>query len=187
MRTHFAILVQIILSLVLIVTSIFTPSIRIFLFNHLQWVIIGMCITGILYVQVLKSIYKEGKRLKTKIKNQSQLIDTLLISGSIHGRILKDIAIPELFEHNPDEFISRLHALGFGTSELINLGIDRKIIAHYELYYYIGKAKEQQELLNAHKKANIDEPVINNTPIIKEITSGDAESLTHPLRSVSNG
>jgi hypothetical protein len=142
MRTHFANVVQIILSLVLIVTSIFTPSIRIFLFNHLQWVIIGICITGILYVQILKAIYREGKRLRAKIRNQTQLIDTLLISSSIHGRILKDIAIPELFEQNADEFTSRLHASGISTRELVNLGIDRNIIAHYELYYYIGKAKE---------------------------------------------
>ena len=187
MRMHFATVVQIILSLILIVTSIFTPAIRIFLFNHLQWVIIGICITGILYVQMLKAIYREGKRLRTKIRNQTQLIDTLLISSSIHGRILKHIAIPELFEQNADGFISRLHASGIGTSELINFGVDRNIIAHYELYYYIGKAKEQQEVLNTHKKVNTDEPVISNTPIIKEITSGEPESSIHTLRPVSNG
>ena len=187
MRAHYATMVQIVLSLILTATSIFTPTIRIFLFNHLQWVVIGFCITGILYIQVLKAIYREGKRLKTKIKNQSQLIDTLLISGSIQGRILKEIVIPELFEHNADEFISRLHASGISTGELINYGIDRKIIAHYELYYYIGKAKEQQELLNAHKKANTDEPIISNTPLIKEISSGEAESPAYPLRPVSAG
>ena len=186
MRTHYATLVQIVLSLIFIVTSIATPSIRIFLFNHLQWVLIGICICGILYLQVLKVIYSEGRRLKTKIKNQSQLIDTLLMSGSIHGRILKDIVIPELFEHNADEFISRLHASGISTGELVNYGIDRKIIAHYELYYYIGKAKEQQELLNAHMKANTDEPIITSTPVIKEISGGEAESTTY-LRPVSAG
>ena len=187
MRTRYAILVQIVLSLILIATSIVTPTIRKFLFNHLQWVIIGICIIGILYVQMLKVIYSEGKKLKAKIKNQSQLIDTLLISGSIHGRILKEIVIPELFEHNADEFIARLHASGISTGELINYGIDRKIIAHYELYYYIGKAKEQQELLNAHKKANTDDPIISNTPVIKEISSGEAETPAYPLRPVSAG
>jgi hypothetical protein len=187
MRTHYANLVQIVLSLILVAAAIVTPTIRIFLFNHLQWVIIGICITGILYVQVLKVIYGEGKRLKAKIKNQSQLIDTLLISGSLQGRILKDIVIPEMFERNADEFISKLHESGISTAELINFGIDRKIIAHYELYYYIGKAKEQQELLNAHKKANTDEPMISNAPVIKEITGGEAESATYPLRTVSAG
>lgn len=181
MRTHRATVVQIVVSLILIITSVFTPAIRLLLFNHVQWIVIAMCVTGILYLQTLKIIYAGEKKLKAKIKHQSQLIDGLLHSNALNAGILKDIAIPELFKQNADEFIARLHASGISITELVNFGIDRNIIAHYELFYYIGKAREQQELLTNAKKLNGD-TTIGNTPIIKEISEPDNATY---LRTVS--
>ena len=180
MRTHHATLMQLILALILITTTAFTPAIREFIFNHLKWMIIGICITGILYIQTLKIIYAGEKRLRNKIKHQSQIIDGLLISGSINAKLLKNIAIPELFERHSDEFIARLHASGITISELMNYGIDPTIIARYELFYYIGKAKEQQELLNVGKKTNGD---IINTPILKEVN--ETTNSTYSLHAVN--
>src|SRR5438105_5432000 len=98
MKTAYATLVQIILAVILLFTSVLTPDIRQFVFNHLQFVVIGICITGILYVQTLKTINTKEKKLKGKIKYQSQLIENLLLANSINVRVLKDIAIPQLFE-----------------------------------------------------------------------------------------
>lgn len=171
MRTHRATLVQIILALILFITAAFTPAIRQFIFNHTQWMIIGVCITGIFYLQTLKITDAGERRLKSKIKQQSQIIDGLLMSNSIQAKLLKDIALPELFEMHADEFTARLYASGITITELMNYGIDPNIIAHYELYYYIGKAKEQQELLNAPKKTNGD---IINTPILKVVNDANS-------------
>ena len=124
-------------------------------------------------MQTLKIINTGEKKLKGKMKHQAQLIDNLLLANSINARLLKEIAIPELFEHHTDEIISRMHASGLSLTELINFGIDRNIIAHYELVYYIGKAKEQQELLSAPKLLNED--VLNSQV-----------SLKHTSQSISN-
>jgi|GEM_PF-6259889 hypothetical protein len=170
MRTHHATLVQIILALILFVTAFFTPAIRQFIFNHTHWMIIGVCIAGIFYLQTLKITSAGERRLKSKIKHQSQIIDNLLVSNSIQAKLLKDIALPELFERHADEFTARLYASGVTITELMNYGIDPNIIAHYELYYYIGKAKEQQELLSTSKKTNGD---IINTPILKVVNDAN--------------
>jgi hypothetical protein len=164
MRTHHATLMQIILALILFTTAAFTPAIRQFIFNHTHWLIIGVCSAGIFYLQTLKIARAGERRLKSKLKQQTQLIDNLLLSNAIQAKLLKDIALPELFDMHADEFTARLHASGITVSELMKYGIDPNIIAHYELYYYIGKAKEQQELLTAPKKTNGD---MINTPILK--------------------
>ena len=183
MRPRYATRVQIVLSLILIVSCIFTPSIREFIFNNKIWLLVGACITGIVFIQGLKAMYEVEKRLKLKVKQQAQLLNIVLCENTFHTRLLKSAVIPELFEQNPDEFIARLHATGIAISDLKNFGVGEHIIARYELFYYMEKAKEQQDLLNATKKTNGD---IANTPIVKDI-SGEALNTTYPLRPVSTG
>jgi hypothetical protein len=181
MRPQQASLAQILLVFILIITLALTPAIREFIFNNKQWLIVGVCITGIVFLQMLKTLYSVEKRLKTKTKQQSELINTSLLSSSLNARLLKEYVLPELFEQNPDECIARLHACGISINDLKNIHIDQNIIARFELFYYLGKAKEQQELLNATKKTNGD---IVNIPTIKEI-AGETESGGYKLHPVS--
>ena len=181
MKPQQASLLQLILALILIVTCAFTPTIREFIFNNIQWLIVGVCITGIVFIQALKTIFEVDKQLKAKVKQQTQLLNALAKSNVISARILKDLLIPGLFEQNPDQFLAHLHACGIAINDLKNFGIDQTIIARYELFYYIGKAKEQQDIIYGGKKTNGD---IVNTPTLKEIT-GETETTAYKLRPVT--
>ncbi|THU35878.1 hypothetical protein FAM09_21020 [Niastella caeni] len=183
MRPQQATLAQIVLVLILILTIALTPAIREFIFNNKEWLIVVVCITGIVFIQALKTIYSAEKRLKSKIKQQTESLNASVLSGSFNSRLLKDFVIPELFEQNPDACIARLHACGISIHDMKSLQIDQNIIARLELFYYLGKAKEQQDLLNAAKKANGDTV---NTPILKEITGETTDnSSSYTLRPVS--
>lgn len=183
MRPSQATRVQIILSLLLIVICAFTPSIREFIFTHKLLLLVGACITGIVFMQGLKAVYQAERRIKLKARQQAQLLNIVICENDFHTRLLKSAVIPELFEQNPDEFIARLHATGIAIGDLKNFGVGEHIIARYELFYYMEKAKEQQDLLNATKKTNGDTV---NTPIVKDITT-EAHNATYPLRPVSTG
>lgn len=182
MKPQHATLAQTVLVLILIVTCAYTPAIREFIFNNIQWLIVGICIIGIVFLQALKTIFEVDKQLKAKVKQQTQLLNTLAKSNVTSARILKDLLIPGLFEQNPDQFIAHLHTCGIAISDLKNFGIDQTIIARYELFYYIGKAKEQQEIINGSKKTNGD---IVNIPTIKEIAGETESATTYTLRPVS--
>jgi hypothetical protein len=181
MKPYQASLLQVILALIVIVTSAGTPAIREFIFNNMQWLIVVVCITGIVFIQALKAIFAVDKRLKAKVKQQTHLLNSLAKSNVISARILKDLLMPGLFEQNPDQFIAHLHACGIAISDLKDFGIDQSIIARYELFYYIGKAKEQQDIIYGSKKTNGD---IVNTPTLKEIT-GETDNTAYKLRPVS--
>jgi hypothetical protein len=175
--------VQLVLCLTLIVTCAITPSIRDFLYNNKSWLLVGACITGIVFIQGLKTIYTVEKRLKLKAKQQAQILNFVLGENAFHTRLLKSVIIPELFEQDPEEFIARLHATGIGISDLKKFGVGEHIIARYELFYYMEKAREQQDLLNTALNTNGDTV---STPIVKELTS-EAHNATYPLRPVSTG
>lgn len=182
MRPRYATPVQLLLALTVIITCAFIPTKwGSIIYHNRQWLIIGACITGILFIQVLKMLYEVEKKLKAKIKEQAQLLNSALLTNSFNARLLRDFVIPGLIEHNPDESISRLNDCGISINDLKNYGINPEIIASYELFYYIRKAKEQQDLLNAAKKTNGD---MVNTPIIKELTS--ETDNTYTLRPVSS-
>lgn len=180
MKPYQASLLQLFLALILFVTCAFTPAIREFIFNNMQWLIVGVCITGIVFLQALKTIFEVEKRVKAKVTQQTHLLNTIAKSNITSSRILKDILIPGLFEQNPDQFIAHLHACGIAIGDLKNFGIDQTIIARYELFYYIGKAKEQQDIIFG-KKTNGD---IVNTPTLKEIT-GETETTAYKLHPVT--
>jgi hypothetical protein len=167
MRSNNASLIQGVLLTVILITTANTPAMRQFIFSNFQLLIVATCVAGIFYLQVHKAIRAKERRLKEKIKDQSELINNLLLANSINTRLLRDIAIPRLFENDTEDLVKRLRDSGLNLSELSGYGLNKRIIAQYEMFYYLSKIEEQQNQLNSLTKANIES--INLT-VVRDMT-----------------
>jgi hypothetical protein len=156
MRSHKASFIQGVLLLIILCTAVNTTGIRQLVFEHLQLFIIATCVAGIFYLQAHKLIRARERRLKEKIKDQSDLINNLLLANSINTRLVRDIALPQLFEKDMHHFMERLRESNLNVAELNGYGLNKKILAHYELFHYLGKAAEQQDKLNSAAKNNTE-------------------------------
>ena len=80
----------------------------------------------------------------------------------MNTRLVRDIAIPRLFEQNADDFVNQLHESGLTIPELSNYGFDKNIISQYELLYYLNKVKEKKDLLDKPSNSAVISLVNNN-------------------------
>ncbi len=162
MKINYAIVLQLVLASAFIFLSVDLLQIRKFTFSDIRSSVASVCLVGILYIQMLKVLKDKEKKIKEKLKLQSQLINSLILKNSMNTRLVRDIAIPRLFEQNADDFVNQLHESGLTIPELSNYGFDKNIISQYELLYYLNKVKEKKDLLDKPSNSAVISLVNNN-------------------------
>ncbi|MFT3823189.1 MAG: hypothetical protein QM731_04680 [Chitinophagaceae bacterium] len=162
MKVNYAIILQLVLACAFLFFSVDLLHVRKFTFGDLRPAIASVCLVGILYIQMLKILKDKEKKIKEKLKLQSQLINSLILKNSMNTRLVRDIAIPRLFEQSADELVNQLHDSGLTIPELSNYGFDKNIISQYELLYYLNKVKEKKDLLDKPSNSAVISLVNNN-------------------------